>query len=379
MKQAAALKRGDGRVFLRGKVWWIAYFAPGSDGGAREYRESSGSTDERRARRLLRERQREAGNARVDGKTFQAPKAEKLTMAELLNALMTEYEFGEKPIKSLRQQKSRERVVREFFGHRRALSITPAVVRQYIAERRAGKLAVAVATINRELALLRRAFSLAVKERRLAAMPPIPSAGREDNIRRGFLSPAEVSRITDQMDPVTAAITRFAFRTAWRASEVRLLSWERVDRAAREVRLFTSKSGRPRVLPLDKELAELIEAAWTARHYTRSDGTSAVSGHVFHDAGRPLTESVLAKRWAKARKAAGMPTVIFHDLRRSGIRLLVRSGVRERVAMDVSGHVTRSVFDRYDISDGADVLHALNLQAAFIATQTETNVAEFKK
>lgn len=62
------------------------------------------------------------------------------------------------------------------------------------------------------------------------------------------------------------------------------------------------------------------------------------------------------------------------------MRLLVRSGVRERVAMDVTGHKTRSVFDRYNISDAADMLDALNRQAEFIRTQAKAdNVAEFKK
>ncbi len=59
--------------------------------------------------------------------------------------------------------------------------------------------------------------------------------------------------------------------------------------------------------------------------------------------------------WAKAIKAAEMPSLLVHDLRRSAIRNLIAAGVPEKVAMSTSGHKTRAVFDGYHIVSTADV------------------------
>jgi integrase len=75
------------------------------------------------------------------------------------------------------------------------------------------------------------------------------------------------------------------------------------------------------------------------------------------------------KAWRNACKAAGLEKLLRHDMRRSSARNLIRSGVRERVVMEITGHRTRSMLDRYNIVSGADVAAALERVSDYTATK----------
>lgn len=137
------------------------------------------------------------------------------------------------------------------------------------------------------------------------------------------------------------------------------LRWDAVDLHAREVRLRTSKSGRPRTLPLAGQLWELVERRLGTRPYVAADGTQAQSDYVFHAGdGRAVVD--FKRSWVSACRKAGCPGKLFHDLRRTAVRDMIRAGVPQSVAMRISGHKTAAIFLRYDITSEDDKRAALH-------------------
>ena len=384
--------RGDGRIFRRkgkdGKdlaIWHVAYWGP-VDGRIVEIRESAQTSDERKARQFLKERLREVGNHRVGAARFQGPRQERVTVEELLKALDADYVL--RGIRGLRESRNHAKPIRAFFGFRRAMDVTPNLVREYIVERKSsvrvvgGKRVVGLAnsTVNRENELLNRAFRLAVSEGTLSRAPSIPFLP-EHNTRQGFFERFEVENLILHLREPLAGMTEFAYATGWRLGEIRGLMWEHVDRRAREIRLpdSLSKNGAARSIPLDENLWALIERRWTRREHRTPDGKSSLSKYVFHFRGRPTPETTIRRWWLEACTKAALPGRLFHDLRRSSVRDMIRGGVPQTVAMTISGHKTASMFARYDITSMADKVEALKLRQRYVESQAgESNVSAFR-
>lgn len=336
-----------GCIYKRGHTWWIKYSSAG-----RSCYESSGSGRKSDAQTLLK--MREGDIAKGVPVTSQVGR---LRFEEAAKDLRVEYEYnGRRSLSDLTRRLKLH--LAPFFAKRRMATIRPADVRRYTHERlHAGA---APAQVNRELAVLKRMFSLAVKDEKLLYQPHIPMLA-ENNVRTGFFEAEEFRAVCAHLQPSIRAVVTFAYLTGWRVrSEVLPMEWRQVDFAAGTVRLDpgTTKNRRGREFPFSED-PDLLDLLTHQREVTRRIEQQAgqIVPYVFHRNGRPIRTFYGA--WRRACAAAGCPGRIPHDLRRSAVRNLVRAGVSEQVAMKLTGHKTREVFDRYDITSDNDVREAV--------------------
>jgi integrase len=335
-----------GRIYTRGEIYFIAYSFNG-----REYRESTRSRDPADARRLL-----DARLADLVPMSRGHPVLGVLRFDDLARGYLEDYELRQ--LRSVDTARARVEHLRTVFGHMDAAAIGAGHVRAY--QRRRRDEGATAATINRETAALHRMCRLAVLTGRLAAVPPFPPRLRENPPRQGFFEHAEYVRVRVHLPAPYQDVLDFAYYSGWRRREIIELTWQEVDVTGGIVRLdpARSKTGAGRVLPLSAPLSAVL----TRRLAQKQAGDP----HVFHRDG--LAVRAWKTAWPKACALAGLPGKHLHDCRRTAARNLVRAGVPERIAMTLLGHLTRSIFDRYNIVSERDLIDAARRLTQYLGT-----------
>jgi integrase len=331
--------------------WWVKYHV-----GERPQCVSSDSDKKEDAKRLLKVREGDV----VKGVPITATVG-RVTVEDAAADLINDYKTNRR--RSLRVVELRlKKHLLPFFGHRRLMTITTADVRAFTARRHAA--GASNASINRDLILLKRRGTLAMQAGKLTVRPSIPLL-KERNIRTGFFEPEQFTSVKHHLPVHLQPIVEFAYITGWRTpSEILPLEWRQVDLNAAEVRLDpgTTKNDDGRVFPFTRELRRVLDDQHAvAERLKREQGTIAryVFGYTMgQKTGQRITERGFNKAWRKARVAAGCPGRIPHDFRRTAVRTLVRAGVPERVAMQLTGHKTRAIFERYNITSPGDLRDA---------------------
>ena len=235
-------------------------------------------------------------------------------------------------------------------------TITTSDVRAYTTSRQEQQ--AANSTINRELAILKRSFVLAMQAGKLLARPHIPML-KENNVRKGFFEADQFEAVRCHLPEPLRPLVIFAYITGWRVpSEVLALQWRQVDFDAATVRLDagTTKNGEGRVFPMTAELrAALVAQRATVDAIQRERRMVIPWVFVWAD-GRRVRD--FRGAWTKACQVAGVPGRLLHDFRRTAVRNLERAGVPRSVAMQMVGHKTESVYRRYAIVAEGDLHEA---------------------
>jgi len=234
--------------------------------------------------------------------------------------------------------------------------------------------------VTHELAVLKRAFNLAMESTppKVRTAPYIPMF-EERNVRTGFLADQDHAKLATECAKTglwLRAVLSVGYNYGWRAGEILPMRVSQIDLVDRTVRLEvgTTKNGHGRTVTMTQEVFALLQACATGKKgdddlFTRKDGSPVLDFRgawqgacVRSGLGQFICRNcdhVLPGRkcrcGSKRKKYIGL---LFHDLRRTGVRNLRRLGVAESVAMKISGHKTSSIFRRYDIVEMADVVEA---------------------
>ncbi len=360
-----------------GKVWWVKYYVNG-----KATRESTETEKETEARRFLKDQEGKA----VTGQPI-LPRLNRILYEDAARDLRTYYQTTGK--RNLQDAEKRLRHLARFFTNRRLVSIGAADVAKYTAERKAED--AANGTVNREIAVLGRMLKLAVENGKLIRLPILRKL-KEAAPRSGFFERGQFEAVKRHLRPDLQVAVSLAYALGWRMqSEVLTLTREQVNLSACTLRLDpgTTKNTEGRLVYLTPELVQLLQAQ-EERIQILEMRTSQRVPYLFPNlSGRHQGQRIndFRKAWALAcleatldleslegpareiRKAEleqaaakgekpGLLKMLRHDFRRTAVRNMVNRGVPERVAMAVTGHKTRSVFDRYHIVSQADLQEA---------------------
>ena len=310
-----------GSIYLRGHTYWLKYYRNG-----KPYRESTRSDKETQAKNLLKKREGEIAIGKIPGVVF-----DKVRFESLVEDYYSDYR--RRCRKSLERAEYSVMHLNKTFAGYRVTDITTPRINKHIEMRLAEK--AKNATINRELAALKRMLNLGAQQTppKVDRVPHIPML-KENNVRKGFFEDSEFQALRKALPSYLQGFVTFAYKTGWRVSEIEGLVWSQIDLDNGIVRLETgeTKNNEGRMVHLDSELLTIFKNLWEYR------------------------KAKIGKR-------------LFHDFRRTAVRNMVRAGIPERVSMMVSGHKTRSVFDRYNIVNDTDLKLASEKMETYLQAQ----------
>ncbi len=322
----------------KSKYYWIAW----KDANGVRQQESSKKTNKGEAQDILTLRE----GAVLRGEPI-TRKTGKRTLGEALKSRVDDMRANGRKSPEDAQRRIDLHLLPHFGKERRLTSIGTTEIRAYIAHRLDEN--AKPATVNRELATLKRAFRLAAQAGDIVTVPYVPMLA-EHNVRKGFFERSAFESVRAKLPDCLRPLVTFMYWTGWRSAEVKTLEARQVDKRAGVVRLEpgTTKSGEGRQFYFGAipELRRLLVGQLKAIETLKTQGI--ITSFVFHRPdGKPIKS--LRKAWKTA--TAEYPEKRPHDFRRTAVRNLERAGVPRSVAMAMVGHKTESIYRRYAIVD----------------------------
>jgi integrase len=337
--------KGQGSIYLRSGWWWCSY----NVGGIRQ-RESCETQDREGALNFLRRKQGKLASGEM-----LAP--DRIRVRNLLQLLLEDYDVrgvAQAYIAALKVKT----ILNPKLGDIKAAKLTTEQVKSYIRERLKK---VKPGTVNRELGMLHRAYQLGYEHDPplVGRVPTFPKL-QEGEPRRGFLKPELYRKLLIELPDDLRLLFVIAYHVGLRKGALLRIKWEQIDLKAGCIWMHGKKANRkpePVAVPIYGDMAKFIETQPRESEFLFARGSKPI---------KDFRES-----WSTACTKAGVPGLLFHDLRRTAVRNLRRAGVAESVIMKITGHRTRGVFERYNITDQTDTQEAGRMAEAFLQREHE--------
>jgi integrase len=249
--------------------------------------------------------------------------------------------------RSWKDDRSRIKAFREYFGAKRFSDITPMLVEKYKKDRKNGLTRYGTvrtaATVNRELELMSTIFNRAIKVDRVASFNPcnMVQQYRENNSRTRYLTDEEESRLLEAFTGRRAhlrPIVVLAIHTGMRQGELLSRQWSHVDFNLGVIRVTDTKNGIDRAIPMNHIVREELTI-----QFEKTGGV----GPVFPSTKTTSALVEIKKGWAAARKDAGLEDVHFHDLRHTFGTRLAELGNGAFDIAELMGHSDLRMTKRY--------------------------------
>jgi integrase len=309
-------------------TWFVHYYAKG-----KPVRIATGTEDRDQAIRILREKL-----AKASRYAEQSEHVELVVVNQLLDLVIEDYRLSNRAT-TYDAELRIEKHLRPFFGNQRAIAVSTAAIKKYTLLR--AKQA-EPATVNKELAYLRRAFRLGLQnEPQLVEKVPNFRMLPVDNARTGVLPHEKYRLIRDALPSYARIALVISYHTGARKGEIAKIRIDKIDfeRARIDLPGRITKNRQARYLPVYGDMkAELSMAISLA---------DRACPFLIQERGERVAD--WEKSWKTACALAEVDNTLFHDLRRTALTNMIEAGFSEKEAMEISGHKTRSVFDRYHI------------------------------
>ena len=308
----------------------------------------------------------------VEGKYYETPIGNDKTFLQLVTRFMREYA----PKKSVNMQRSytaSSKHLIPFFGSLNLTLITSRKISKYKVVRY--EEGASPATINRELAMLSRVFTIAVEEWEWLGYKPFLKIKKEveNNVQERYLTPDEEKRLIENCPEWLRDLVIFSLHTGLRQHEQLSLTWDRVSLLRMDILIQETKSGKPRSIPLNKTALGVLERVAK----TRSIKNDLV---FFSNCGTKLNNCNLIRAFKRAVKKTGINDFTWHGLRRTFATRLAHRGLDiykisrllghedvQTTQKRYAHHCTESLRIGVDILDSDYVLTTLGEKESFLS------------